>query len=98
MAYPQSCLLRRSFARPTHSSRDRNTYGGCAEGLCIFNCLGEGLLRTGKFPSALLAFAAARYLDCRSRAVIAVAPIGGRPPCGFDMPGFITGGFVTAGG
>jgi hypothetical protein len=35
------------------------------------------------FPSALLAFAAARYLDCRSRAVIAVAPIGGRPPCGF---------------
>ena len=49
------------------------------------------------FPSALLAFAAARYLDCRSRAVIAVAPIGGRPPCGFDMPGFVTGGFVTAG-
>ena len=62
MAYPQSCLLRRIFARPTHSCRDRKTYCGCAEGLCIFNCLGAlASSNASSFPSALLAFAAARY-------------------------------------
>jgi hypothetical protein len=56
------------------------------------------LANASSFPSAAPRVRGGAYLDCRSRAVIAVAPIGGRPPCGFDMPGFITGGFVTAGG
>src|ERR1700677_3343061 len=95
MAYPQSCLLRRIFARPTHSSRDRKTYGGCAEGLCVFNCLGEGLLRTGQrieLPVGAPPLRGGAYLDCRPGAVIAVAPIGGRPP----RFSFVTiGAFVT---